>query len=83
MANTKTQKAGIGFGVGQLGGSTVIEILIHHDTIPALSGVRIGFELLNGITLQQAKRILEVLNENVIGVFTTTASDEKTEAAAG
>ena len=48
-----------------------------------LRGVQVRFELLNGITLEQAKKILDVLNENVIGVLVTTASDEKTEVASG
>ena len=80
---TKTERAGVGFGIEQEGGSTLIEVRPHHDIIPALKGVRIGFELLNGITAQQAKKILELLNENVIGVLVTTASDKKTVGAAG
>jgi hypothetical protein len=43
--------------------------------------------LLNGITVEQAKKILDVLNENVIGVLVTAVSDDKkndkTEAASG
>jgi hypothetical protein len=34
---------------------------------------------LNGITLEQAKKIVDVLSENVIGVSVTTAADEKTD----
>jgi len=87
MATTKIERAGVGFGIGRQGGSTVVEVRPHHDTISALRGVQVGFELLNGITLEKAKKILDVLNENVIGVFVTTASDErsdgKTEAASG
>jgi hypothetical protein len=45
--------------------------------------VQVSFELLNGITLEQAKKILDVLNENIIGVLVTTTSDDKTEAASG
>ena len=55
----------------------MVEVRPHHDTISALRGVQVGFELLNGITLEQAKRIVDVLNENVIGVYVTSASDEK------
>ena len=83
MATTKIEKAGVGFGIGRQGGSIVVEVRPHHDTISALRGVQVGFELLNGITLERAKKILDVLNENVIGVLATTASDGKTEAAAG
>lgn len=83
MATTKIERAGVGFGIGRQGGPTIIEVRPHHDTISALRGVQLGFELLNGITLEQAKKILDVLNENVIGVLVTTASDDKREAAAG
>ena len=79
MAATKIQKAGVGFGIGRQGGSMVVEVRPHHDTVSALRGVQVGFELLNGITLERAKKIVDVLNENVIGVSVTTASDEKTD----
>ncbi len=83
MATAKIEKAGVGFGIGRQGGSIIIEVRPHHDTISALKGVQIGFELLNGTTAHQAKKILDVLNENVIGAFAITASDDKTEAASG
>jgi hypothetical protein len=91
MATTKIERAGVGFGIGRQGGSIVVDVRPHHDTISTLRGVQVGFELLNGIPIERAKKILDVLNENVIGVFVTTASDyetndktnDKTEAAAG
>ncbi|MGB8011618.1 MAG: hypothetical protein WCF68_08390 [Terriglobales bacterium] len=85
MATNKIEKAGVGFGIGRQNGPIVIEVRPHHDTISALRGVQLGFELLNGISLEQAKKILEVLNENVIGVLVTSASegkpDDRTQAA--
>jgi hypothetical protein len=80
---TKTERAGVGFSIGRQGGSTLIEVRPHHDIIPALRGVQIGLELLNGISAQQAKKILEVLNENVVGVLVSTASDEKVDKSVG
>jgi hypothetical protein len=77
------EKAGISFGISRPGGPIVIELRLHHDTISALRGVQVGFELLNGISLEQAKKLLEVLNENVIGVLVTAKSDNKTQAALG
>jgi hypothetical protein len=63
----------------------VIEVRPNHDTISALRGVQVSLELLNGFTQEQARKILDVLNENVIGLVVTTASetkdDEKTQAA--
>ncbi len=83
VATTKIERAGVGFGIGRQGGSIIVEVRPHHDTISALRGVQVGFELLNGITLEQAKKILDVLNENVIGVLVAGPADRKTEAAAG
>jgi hypothetical protein len=68
--------------MGKQGGSTVIEVRLHHDIIPALKGVQVNFELLNGISPEQARKILDVLNENVIGVLVTSAAGDKTTAAA-
>lgn len=83
MATTKIEKTGVSFSIGRQIGPIVIEVRPHHETISALKGAQLGFELLNGITLQQAKKILDVLNENVIGAFVITTSDDKTEAASG
>jgi hypothetical protein len=83
MATTKLERAGVGFDIGRPSGSIILEVRLHHDTISTLKGVQVSFELLNGITLERAKKILDVLNENVIGILATTASDEKTEAASG
>ncbi len=82
MTTTKTEREGVGFGIGRQGGSIVIEVRPHHNIIPALRGIQVGFELLNGITPEQAKKIVDVLNENIIGVQITSASDGKTVAAA-
>jgi hypothetical protein len=83
MTTNKIEKASVGFGIGRLGASIILEVRPHHDTISTFRGVQVGFELLNGITLEQAKKIRDVLNENVIGVLVTTASDDKSEAASG
>jgi len=81
MPTTKVERAGVCFGVGRPGGPVTIEVRLNHDTISALRGVQVGFELLNGTTPEQAKKILDVLNENVIGVLVTSASASKTQAA--
>jgi hypothetical protein len=83
MATAKIEKAGISFAINRQAGPSVIEVRPHHDTISAFKGAQVAFELLNGITLDQAKKILDVLNENVVGVVVTTAVDAKSEAASG
>jgi hypothetical protein len=82
LMETKLERAGVCFGIGLQGGPTTVEVRPNPDTISALRGVQVSFELLNGITLAQAKKILDVLNENVIGVLVTTVSDDQTKAAA-
>lgn len=82
MQPSKVEKAGVCFGIGKQGGPITVEVRINHDTISALRGVQISFELLNGITPAQAKKLVDALNENVIGLLVTAASDDKSEAAA-
>jgi hypothetical protein len=48
-----------------------------------LRGAQVGFELLNGITDERARKILDVLNENVIGLVVTTPLEIKSEIKAG
>lgn len=82
MQAGKVEKAGVCFSTGKPGGPITVEVRLNHDTIPALRGVQISFELLNGIGLAQAKKLADALNENVIGVVVTTASDDNAVAAA-
>jgi hypothetical protein len=79
---TKPERAGVCFGIGRQGGPITIEVRLNHDTISALRGVQVSFELLNGISLAQAKKLQDALNEYVIGVLVTTTSDDKTKVAA-
>ncbi len=82
MATSKIEKAGVSFGIGGQGGPITIEVRPNHNTIAALRGIQVSFELLNGITLAQAKKLLDALNETVIGLLATTALEDKAEAAA-
>jgi hypothetical protein len=84
MANEKavTERAGVGFAVGREAGPAAIEIRLHHDTIRVLKGVQVAFELLNGLSADQAKKIADVLSENVVGIRVITAGEDKAEAAA-
>jgi hypothetical protein len=82
MASDKLEKAGVSFGIRDQGGAITVDVHPNHDTIAALRGVQVSFELLNGIALAQAKKLLDVLNENVIGLLVTTALEDKTKAGA-
>jgi hypothetical protein len=81
MGTRKVERAGVGFTVGRQSGTTVVEVHTHHNVISTLRGLQIGFELLNGITPEQAKKIADILNENVIGVLVSTSLEG--QAAAG
>jgi hypothetical protein len=82
MTTIRLERAGVSFGIGRQGGPVALEVHTHHDTISTLRGIQVSFELLNGISLAQAKKIVDVLNENVVGMLVTTASDDQTNAAA-
>jgi hypothetical protein len=81
MSSIKIEKAGVSFAVASKGGPVSIEVRLNHDTIASLRGVQVSLEMLNGISLAQAKKLVEVLNENVIGIVATTTSDNQTRAA--
>jgi hypothetical protein len=49
-------------------GKTVIELELFHDTVPALKPLSLGFELLSGTTLDQAKKLVDVMNERIVGI---------------
>jgi hypothetical protein len=82
MATSKVEKAGICFRVGAPGGPVTIDVRPNHDTISALRGIQVSFELLNGITPAQAKKLVDVLNENLVGVVVTSSLGDQAKAAA-
>ena len=51
----------------------------YHRTISALCDAVLGFGLLGGMTSEQAKKLVEVLNENVLDVFVTMKQNEPTQ----
>jgi hypothetical protein len=48
--------------------TTVIELELFHDTVPALKSLSVGFELLGGTTLEQAKKLVDTMNERIVGI---------------
>jgi len=44
-----------------------------HQTVPRLAGATVDFELLNGTTLDQARKLAESVNERVTGVVISKA----------
>jgi len=75
MSAIKLERAGVSFSVGGQSGPVTLEVCTHHDTIAALRGGQVCFELLDGITHEQAQTLVDVLNKIVGGVLVTTSSD--------
>jgi len=71
----KTVRSNCRFMVQQAGGKPFLAVQLFHDTIPLLKGASLGFDLLGGISVEQAKKLAEMLNEHVLELFLTT--DEK------
>ena len=49
----------------------VIRMEMFHQTMPLLAGATVDFELLNGTTLDQARKVAESMNDRVTGVLIT------------
>jgi hypothetical protein len=49
-------------------GKATIELELFHDTVPALKPLSVGFELLSGTTLEQAKKLVDAMNERIVGI---------------
>ena len=51
----------------------VVQVQLLHETIPALRNSAVGFDLLNGIRVDQAKKLVDALNEYVLDMFVTVS----------
>ena len=72
MAEEKTERANCRFVIKQTSDSKP-QIIVerYHQSISVLNNTVLGFDLLGGTTLEQAKKMVSVLNENVLNVFVT------------
>ncbi len=72
MSQTKTERSNCQFVVEQTPeGKAVVMVQLLHETIPALKNAIMGFDLLGGTRLEQAKKLADALNEYVLNVFLT------------
>jgi hypothetical protein len=53
-------------------GKFVIRMEMFHQTVALLKNATVDFELLNGTTLDQARKLAESVNDRVTGVLITT-----------
>jgi hypothetical protein len=49
----------------------VVVVQLLHETIPALKNAVVGFDLLGGIRIEEARQLVDLLNEYVLNVFVT------------
>jgi len=72
MTQEKTERSNCRFTITETkNGKPQIVVERYHQTISVLNNTVLGFDLLGGTTLEQAKKIVSVLNENVLDVFVT------------
>jgi hypothetical protein len=72
MTETKTERSNCRFTVQQTGdGKPFLAVQLYQDTIPALREVLVGFDLLGGTRVEEAKKLAEMLNEHVLDMFVT------------
>ena len=73
MAEKKTDRSACRFTVQQAkDGKPFIAVQLYRDTIPVLREVSFGFDLLRGTQVEDAKKLAEMLNEQVLDMFVTT-----------
>jgi hypothetical protein len=52
-------------------GKCIIRMEMFHQTVPILKDAMVDFELLNGTTLDQARKLAESVNDRVTGILIT------------
>ena len=70
MSN-KIERSGCRFHMKSSDGRHQIEMEIFHATVPTLASVNLSFELLRGINPEQARELVDKMNDVIIGVALT------------
>jgi len=65
----KTERSGIRFVAKTDDSKPVIQLDLFHDTVSGLRSLSVGFELLSGTTLEQARALVDAMNERIVGVI--------------
>jgi hypothetical protein len=79
MSQRKTERSNCQFVVQQApDGNVVVVVKLLHETIPSLRGSVVGFDLLGGTRLEQAKKVADLLNEYILDVFVTATEGNAT-----
>jgi len=68
----RTERSGCRFAVAKTDeGKPVIRLELFHDTVSHLKSLTVGFEVLGGVTLEQARTLVDLMNERIVGVTVT------------
>lgn len=67
----KTERSNCHFAVQRASDGKPILVVQLYQEIPMLKEVLLGFDLLGGTQLEQAKELAEMLNERVLDFFVT------------
>lgn len=67
----KTERSGCRFGAQTDEGKPIIRLDLFHNTVSGMRSVSVGFELLTGTTPEQARALVDSMNERIIGVIVT------------
>jgi hypothetical protein len=62
-------------------GKPVIRVELFHGTVSLLRHASLSFNLLGGMSLEQARKLAENLNENVLDISVTVSGDHPMFAA--
>lgn len=72
MSPSNTARSNCQFVVQQApDGKVVVVVKLLHETVPSLKNSVVGFDLLGGTRVEQAKNVADLLNQYVLGVFVT------------
>jgi len=72
MTESRTERGTCQFLVQKAAdGKPVIVAQLYHPTVTLLNDAVLGFDLLGGTTPEQARKVAEMLNENVLDLFVT------------
>ena len=68
----RTERSGSRFAVANTDdGMPLIRLELFHETVSSLKPLAIGFEMLSGTTLEQARTLVDAMNERIVGVAVT------------
>ena len=65
----RTERSGSRFLVKSDEGKPVLHLDLFHDTVAAPKSLSLGFELLSGTMLEQARALVDAMNERIVGVI--------------